>query len=94
MEYVNSEGGISYYYPDFVVKLSENEHWIVETKGLENFNDPLKIDRLSKWCVDASEQTGKKWDYLYIQQEKWDKIEETPNEFRTIIDLFKSDVKQ
>ena len=47
MEYVNSEGGISYYYPDFVVKLSENEHWIVETKGLENFNDPLKIDRLS-----------------------------------------------
>ena len=91
MEYVNHEGGISYYYPDFVVKLSENEHWIVETKGLENFNDPLKIDRLSKWCVDASEQTGKKWNYLYIQQEKWDKIEETPNEFRTIIDLFKSD---
>ena len=88
MEYINYEGGIGLYYPDFVVKISETEHWIVETKGLENFNDPLKIERLSKWCKDATEQTNTKWDYLYVMQEDWDKLEETPNSFSKIIDYF------
>lgn len=88
MEYINYEGGIGLYYPDFVVKISETEHWVVETKGLENFNDPLKIERLSKWCKDSTEQTNTKWDYLYVMQEDWDKLEETPNSFSKIIDYF------
>ena len=36
MEYVNHEGGISYYYPDFVVHLDNGERFVVETKGAEN----------------------------------------------------------
>ena len=91
MEYINHEGGIGLYYPDFVVRLSNKEHWIVETKGLENFNDPLKIERLSKWCKDASEQSNVKWNYLYVMQEDWDKLDETPNSFKKIIELFKKD---
>ena len=52
------------------------------------FNDPLKIERLSKWCKDATEQTNTKWNYLYVMQEDWDKLEETPNTFSKIIDYF------
>ena len=46
MEYVNHEGGISYYYPDFVIHLENGERFIVETKGAENLDDPRKIERL------------------------------------------------
>ena len=35
-----------YYYPDFVVHLSNGDRYIVETKGAENLNDQRKIDRL------------------------------------------------
>jgi len=89
MEYVNHDGGIGVYYPDFIIKLSDKEHWVVETKGLENFDDPLKIERLSKWCKDASTQTDSKWDYLYVMQDDWDKLDETPNSFKRIIEHFK-----
>ena len=43
MEYVNHEGGISNYYPDFVVHLDNGERFIVETKGAENLDDPRKM---------------------------------------------------
>ena len=49
MTYINYEGGISNYYPDFVIHLNNNERYIVETKGAENLDDPRKIERLKVW---------------------------------------------
>ncbi len=88
MEYINNEGGISYYYPDFVVHLNNAERYIVETKGLENLDDPRKIKRLETWCKDASKSTGKIYRHLYVRQEDWDDIGITPNSFNEIIPIF------
>ena len=89
IEYVNYDGGIGHYYPDFLVKMSDKEFWVVETKGLEDLDDPRKIERLGTWCEDASKATGVAWDYLYVKQDDWDKLEHTPSSFREIKEHFK-----
>lgn len=38
---------------DFFVKMDEKTVYIVETKGGEDLDDPLKISRLAQWCEDA-----------------------------------------
>jgi len=53
-DYVTSNGRISNYYPDFLVKLDRNRVVIVETKGLEDIDVPLKMARLAKWCSDIN----------------------------------------
>ena len=50
IDYVNASGEISNYYPDFIVKKSNKESFIIETKGLEDLDVPLKMERL-KQCV-------------------------------------------
>jgi type III restriction enzyme len=89
MEYVNHEGGISNYYPDFVVHLNNGERFIVETKGAENLDDPRKIERLKNWCEDATRSTGKIYRHLYVRQEDWDSLGLTPNSFAEIVTVFK-----
>jgi type III restriction enzyme len=89
MEYVNYEGGISYYYPDFVIHLENGERFVVETKGAENLNDPRKIERLKNWCEDATRSTGKIYRHLYVRQEDWDSLGLIPNSFAEIITVFK-----
>ena len=88
MEYINSEGGISNYYPDFVIHLNNGERFIVETKGAENIDDPRKIERLKNWCEDATRSTGKIYRYLYVRQEEWEKLGKIPNSFGEIITIF------
>ena len=45
IEYQSADGGIANYYPDFIVKRTEAEIWIVETKGREDLDDPRKVRR-------------------------------------------------
>lgn len=74
IEYQNTSGEISDFYPDFVVKVSPKEVWIVETKGREDLDDIRKIERLKNWCEDVnSVQKNVKYNYLYIKQEDWEK---------------------
>ena len=47
LDYVNADGNISDYYPDFFVKLSPRRVVIVETKGQEDLDVPLKMRRLA-----------------------------------------------
>lgn len=89
MEYVNHEGGISNYYPDFVVHLDNGERFVVETKGAENLDDPRKIERLKNWCEDATKSTDKIYRHLYVRQEDWDSLGLTPNSFAEIVTVFK-----
>jgi len=51
---VKADGDISNYYPDFLVKLSDSQVVIVETKGLEDLDVPLKMTRLKQWCGDVN----------------------------------------
>ena len=74
LDYRTKDGDISNYYPDFIVKKSEKEIWVVETKGREDLHDPLKIERLKQWCEDVNKKdSGVKYSWLYVKQEEYEK---------------------
>jgi len=74
IDYKNADGTIAYYYPDFFVKANDKLVYIVETKGREDLDDPLKISRLAQWCQDANNRQKKiSYKMLYVKQEVWDK---------------------
>lgn len=85
IEYQNADGGIAHYYPDFLVKRTEAEVWIIETKGREDLDDPLKWERLKTWCEDASrhDPAGRKFFPLFVRQETWE--EYRPKDFAALI---------
>ncbi|MBI4239119.1 MAG: DEAD/DEAH box helicase family protein [Deltaproteobacteria bacterium] len=89
IDYKNADGFIADYYPDFVVKKSPKEIWIVETKGREDLDDVEKIKRLAQWCDDLNKVQAKiRMGWLYIEQEAFEKY--TPKSFMSLIDLFGS----
>jgi len=87
IDYKNADGTIANYYPDFFVKTDNKTVYIVETKGREDLDDPLKIKRLAQWCEDANTRQKKiNYKMLYVKQEEWDKYH--PNSFKNVIKLF------
>ncbi len=86
VEYRNADGGIANYYPDFIVKESESDLWIIETKGKADLDVPLKWERLVNWCQDASVQSGKSIKPLYVLQTEWDKYR--PKSFSQLCSTF------
>ncbi|TFH37622.1 MAG: type III restriction endonuclease subunit R [Anaerolineales bacterium] len=88
LDYVNADGDISNYYPDFLVKLSAKSIVIVETKGQEDLDVPLKMQRLRQWCEDINRvQAEVKYDFVYVDQESFEKYE--PTSFRQLVDTFR-----
>ena len=74
LDYKTKDGDISNYYPDFIVKKSQKEIWIVETKGREDLDDPLKIGRLKQWCDDVNKKnSGVTYSWLYVKQDDYEK---------------------
>jgi type III restriction enzyme len=71
IEYLNSKGALAYYYPDFVAEQKYLDKsrcmWLLETKGWEQENVPLKDARAEEWCADASKLTGIPWKYFKIK---------------------------
>ncbi len=75
IDYVDATGNVANYYPDFIVKVSEREKYIVETKGLVDLDDPLKIKRLKQWCADVNAaQSEEKFDFVYVDQDQFDTL--------------------
>lgn len=69
IDYVNASGDISNYYPDFIVKTIEGKIFIVETKGQEDLDVPLKMDRLKQWCEDINKvQSDVSYDFVFVDQ--------------------------
>ena len=89
IEYVKHDGRIGSYYPDFFVKLKDESIWIVETKGAETLNDPLKYKRLETWCNDATKTQNINWDCLYLRQEVWNSIKVKPNCFFDLLNMIR-----
>lgn len=87
LDYVNRDGNISHYYPDFIVKLPKNRIVIVETKGNADLDTPLKMERLRQWCEDVNkEQTEVKYECLYVEQEEIERYE--PQSFEELLRIF------
>jgi type III restriction enzyme len=74
IDYVNTNGDISNYYPDFIIKRSDKEHYIIETKGQEDLDVPLKMERLKQWCIDLNKaQSTVNYDYVFVDEESFKK---------------------
>ena len=70
LDYVNADGDIANYYPDFLVKLTDRKIVIVETKGREDLDVPKKIERLRQWCEDLNAvQSAVTYDFVYVDEE-------------------------
>ena len=86
IDYRNADGSISDYYPDFIIKVSPKEYYVVETKGREDLDDIEKIKRLEQWCGDVNvSQKNSTFKMLYIKQEGWDKQQQRPRNFQEVI---------
>jgi type III restriction enzyme len=87
LDYVNYEGNISNYYPDFIVKLTDGKIVIAETKGLEDLDVPLKLARLKQWCEDINHvQPDVVYDFVFVGQEEFEKYR--PKNLSDIINAF------
>ena len=87
LDYVNADGNISNYYPDFIVKKNDSETFIVETKGLEDIDVPLKIRRLKQWCEDINRvQSNVTYDFIYVDEESFTKY--SPKSFSDLTSSF------
>ncbi|MDR1872369.1 MAG: DEAD/DEAH box helicase family protein [Deltaproteobacteria bacterium] len=87
LDYVNSLGNISNYYPDFFVKTTAGFCFIVETKGAEDLDDPLKLNRLKNWCLDVNNiQRKVKFNFLFIDEKTFHNY--TFNKFAEFLPLF------
>jgi type III restriction enzyme len=88
LDYVNADGDISNYYPDFVVKVTDREMFVVETKGVEDLDVPLKMARLKQWCDDMNRlHPDKRYDFVYVDQESFEKYR--PTSFKQLVTGFR-----
>lgn len=88
LDYQNASGDISNYYPDFLVKVSAKEVYIVELKGREDLDDIEKMKRLRQWCEDVNAAQKKiVYGVLYIKQEDWEKLSHPPKTFAEAVRL-------
>jgi len=82
IEYISEENLKRYYYPDFLVKLTNGEYWLIETKGLIDLEVAHKDKRAKQWCKDATSLTGNKWSFIRVDQEDFEKYR-----FKTVREL-------
>lgn len=88
IDYKNASGDISNYYPDFIIKRSPKEVFIVETKGLEDLDVPEKIYRLKQWVEDINKiQENIKFDFIFVDEEGFRKYK--PKTFAELITNFR-----
>lgn len=88
LDYRNEEGSIAKYFPDFIVKASKSDIWIIELKGREDLEVSHKRERLELYCEDATLQdnNGCVYQSLYIRQEDWEKYR--ARDFQDLVNIF------
>ena len=88
LDFVNADGNISNYYPDYLVKLPNKKIVIVEIKGLEDLDVPLKMARLRQWCEDVNQaQSDMTYDFVYVDEEGFNQY--APSTFQELLGGFR-----
>ncbi len=87
IDYVNADGNISSYYPVFFVKTTDGKVTIVETKGEEDLDVPLKMNRLKQWCEDINTVQKKPvFDFVFVEEEAFKQY--APKDFGELVKSF------
>jgi type III restriction enzyme len=82
IQYTDSRTNLRHYYPDFVVKRQDGQHWLIETKGREDIEVKLKDEAASYWCKNATHLCQVTWDYLKVPQNEFEKLQ--PSDFEEL----------
>ncbi len=91
IDYQTQRGRLSFYTPDFIVRMSAREYALVETKGREDKDVPLKARAAAAWC-DAASQEGEKWTYIYVPQKLFENLSD--NKLKTLMRMCRPSLKQ
>jgi type III restriction enzyme len=90
LDYVNHDGDIANYYPDFFVRPTSKDKprlVIVETKGLKDIDVPHKMARLRQWCEDINQLQNKtEFLFAYVDEENFNKYQ--PSSFNELLKMF------
>ena len=88
LDYVKHDGELSTYTPDFIVKASEDEVFIIETKGREELDLPEKMNRLKQWCKDVNGlQDEVRYGFIYVDETGFGRY--PPKSFVELIQSFR-----
>ena len=69
-----SEGSrLAFYTPDFILKKTDGNYLLVETKGREDRDVPSKAKAAISWCKAASTKQVK-WSYLYVPEGVFERL--------------------
>jgi type III restriction enzyme len=60
------EGKISYYYPDFLVQLTDGSYHVIESKGSMRVRDQAKRKRAERYVELLRENTKQNWQFLFL----------------------------
>ncbi|HYI16295.1 MAG TPA: DEAD/DEAH box helicase family protein, partial [Thermomicrobiales bacterium] len=75
IEYTDVNANLRYYYPDFVARTAEDEHWLLETKGAELVDVAFKDRAARLWCENATLLTDANWRYVKVPQTEFAKLQ-------------------
>ena len=88
LDYVNDDGDIANYYPDFFVKLADGRVVVAETKGRKDVDVDPKMYRLAQWCEDINtDQSDVVYDFVYVDEDGF--REYTPKTFQQLLEGFR-----
>ena len=85
IQYTDSLANLRNYFPDFVAKITDGAHWIIETKGREDIDVRMKDEAAKNWCRHATRLTGAAWNYLKVLQKDFEDLH--PSDFKEILCL-------
>ncbi len=80
IQYTDSLANIRNYFPDFIARLNDDSHWVIETKGREDIEVAMKDNAARNWCEAATELTGDSWNYLKVLQKDFELLKPGPFE--------------
>jgi type III restriction enzyme len=87
LDYVNDDGDITNYYPDFFVELADGRVIVAETKGRKDVDVDPKMYRLAQWCEDINAvQSDVIYDFVYVDEDSF--REYTPRTFQQLLEAF------
>ena len=88
LDFVNADGDISNYYPDFIVKLADGSIVIAETKGREDTDVAPKMQRLAQWCEDVNKIHHEvSYDFVYVDEDNFRTY--NPHTFHQLLEGFR-----
>ena len=93
LDYVKTNGDLSNYTPDFIVRTTDKVVWLVETKGRAELDLPQKMARLKQWCADATAAEAaeggtlsQRYDFIFVDQIGFEK--HSPKNFAALAASF------